>query len=170
MTFWLAWLHLTNFQILLVSFRSNSAHWSTSRHLQSIFHHFRQFPSLLTTRYFGPPPPPPRSGPNADFQPKWKSLFLDDFGTVWTKKTGKPDLSRKRIWVSLKPSLGSIQWGPYRKPDQNRETGLSRKIGRCQFVAFCTLWLTPCKESEKTNEPILRKVGNWQTDGQADMP
>ena len=41
----------------------------------------------------------------------------------------------------------------------------SEKSGSVSFLA-CNGPLTPCKESEKTNEPILRKVGNRQTNGQ----
>ena len=99
------------------------------------------------------------------------------FGTFWDsldRKTGKPDFPRKMIWVSFKPLLAptfmckirknlcsnsqinlksplSGRFGPVLP--NNRETGLflkNRAYGS----------LTPCKESEKTNEPILRKVGN----------
>ena len=79
---------------VLVNFRSLTVNFpSISRHLQSVFHHFRQFPSLLSTRYFGPP----KSGPNAD----WKKSVFGPFWDRLEQITGKPDFSRKRDLVQF---------------------------------------------------------------------
>ena len=46
------------------------------------------------------------------------------------------------------------------------KSDFSRKIW---LSLFCVYWpLTSCKKSEKTNEPILRKIGDGQTDWRTD--
>ena len=148
MTCWLAWLHLTNFQIHLVNLQLHPSlpvilgqilltgqltlnFPSITVNFPSITVNFPSLPAISITfnhQVFWTP----KSGPNADVQPKWKSLFLANL----YPKTWKQDFPRK-VRLSVFSTYGPLK---------------------------------PWKESDKNNEAILRKFGNWQTRGQMDRP
>ena len=108
--------------------------------------------------------------PRAFNQNNSRTRFFPDMGLVPLDAVPF-DLTFATLWTKTNDSILNY----YRKsPFWAHFDPLFPKKGKTGFFPknrapslFCVYWtLTSCKKSEKTNEPILRKTRNWQTDRQ----
>ena len=194
MTFWLAWLHLTNFQILLVNFQLRVSlpvtfgqilltdqplvnFWSLIVNFPSLIVNFPSLSAISVTfnhQVFWTP----KSGPNADFQPKWKICFRSILGPFGPKKGKTRFFPEKRSGSILSPYFHlpscakseknlcgnfQINWEKsvfgsiWARFAQKRGNGnLSEKSGLSVFSPYGPL--TPCKESEKLMNQFWEKL------------
>ena len=116
--------------------------------------HFKESCNLIVQQYF-----------DQQLQNQSFARYGTDEETSITILVFILDYFQEKLMANFFKKSKKIYFGPFLPKSGQKWIFLGK--GLCQSYKYSN-YLPSCKKSEKTNELFLRKMPNWQTDGQTD--